>query len=78
MANLTEYAPRHYVHISLLADWADGQPNVLEPEMCESWDWYDLDDLPSPLFVAARLAIDAFETGKNYYDFTANGDKINK
>jgi len=68
LANLTEYAPKHYVHIGLLADWQSGQPKVLEPEMSEAWGWYDPNDLPAPLFEPARLAIKAIKTGANYFD----------
>lgn len=28
----------------------DGEPRVMEPEKCESWDWYGPSELPSPLF----------------------------
>lgn len=50
LANIKEYKPRHYVHISLTADWESGEPKVMEPDKKESWGWYDLDDLPEPLF----------------------------
>lgn len=36
-ANVRKYAPRHYVHIGLIADWKNGEPRILEPEKCESW-----------------------------------------
>lgn len=68
LANIVKYAPRHYVHISLLADWASGQPKVLETEMCESWDWHALDNLPNPLFEPCALTIKSYQTGINYYD----------
>src|SRR5438132_223143 len=37
VANDITYAPKHYVHIGLIADWEQGIPQVLEPE-AESWD----------------------------------------
>lgn len=27
---------------------------MLEPEKCERWDWFELDQLPSPLFVSTQ------------------------
>ena len=36
LANVTKYAPKHYVHIGLVADWKSGEPKVLEPEKSES------------------------------------------
>jgi len=35
--NMKTYAPKHYVHINLLADWRSGEPEVLEPDKCERW-----------------------------------------
>jgi 8-oxo-dGTP diphosphatase len=68
LANVTKYAPKHYVHISLLADWKSGEPKVLEQEKCESWDWYDLENLPSPMFEMCKLSIESYGVGKNYWD----------
>jgi 8-oxo-dGTP diphosphatase len=66
--NLKGYAPKHYVDIGLVADWKSGEPQVCEPEKVESWDWYDLDTLPSPLFGTMATNIEAFRTGKNFFD----------
>lgn len=68
VANVTKYAPKHYAHIGLLADWAGGEAKVLEPEKCESWNWYEVEDLPKPMFTMCEMAIDAYKIGKNYYD----------
>ena len=68
VANVQTYAPKHYVHVGLLADWRSGTPEVLEPEASEAWEWYDLGHLPQPLFEMCRLAIDSYHTGRNYYD----------
>ena len=68
VANVTTYAPRHYVHIGLLADWVAGEPRVLEPDKCEAWDWWPLDAPPEPLFEMTRLALDALRTGTASFD----------
>lgn len=68
LANLKDYAPKHYTHIGLVADWKSGEPKVLEPEKCEGWDWYDLAHVPQPLFAACTLSLDAYKTHKNFYD----------
>jgi 8-oxo-dGTP diphosphatase len=68
LANVKTYAPHHYVHIGLLADWKSGTPAVLEPEASGPWEWYDLDHLPQPLFEMVRLAVDSHKTGREYYD----------
>jgi len=66
--NLKEYAPKHYVDIGLVADWKSGEPTVMEPHKCEQWDWYDMDELPSPLFSTIPSFIEAYKTGRNFWD----------
>jgi 8-oxo-dGTP diphosphatase len=68
LANVTKYAPKHYIHIGLVADWKSGEPQILEPEKCESWGWYDLNNLPSPMFEMCTLSIESQKTGRNYLD----------
>ena len=68
LANIKKYGNTHYTHIGLVADWKSGEPKVLEPHKCESWDWFDVDSLPENLFEACRLSVDSLKTGRNYYD----------
>ena len=73
LANVTDYAPKHYVHIGLVCDWQSGEPQVLEPEKLESWDWYDPNHLPEPLFAFCKMAIESYNKGKQYYDLSTGG-----
>lgn len=68
LANLKKYQQGHYVDIGLAADWKSGKPKVLEPEKAEGWDWYDLDNLPKPLFETIKASLNALKTGKNFFD----------
>ena len=68
LANITKYMPKHYTHIGLVADWKSGEPKVLEPEKSELWGWYDIDNLPQPVFEMCTLAVQCHKTGKNYLD----------
>ncbi|MEY4731762.1 MAG: hypothetical protein RL681_708 [Candidatus Parcubacteria bacterium] len=68
LGNIKKWTPKHYVHIGLLADWKDGDPAVLEPTKTENWGWYPIDNLPSPLFYACTMAIEAYKSKSNYYD----------
>ena len=70
LANLLEYEPKHFTHIGLIADWESGELMVLEPDKCESWNWYDLNRLPIPLFFAVKMAFESLKTKKNYYDIS--------
>lgn len=68
LENVRLYAPKHYVHITLVADWKSGAPKVLEPDKCESWDWYAMDATPDPLFELCKISIESYHSRKNYYD----------
>ena len=68
LSNLKQYAGKHYIDIGLAADWKSGKPKVLEPEKAESWDWYDLNNLPKPLFGTIKAYLKALKTGKNFFD----------
>ncbi|OGZ68766.1 MAG: hypothetical protein A3D44_02100 [Candidatus Staskawiczbacteria bacterium RIFCSPHIGHO2_02_FULL_42_22] len=68
LVNVKDYAPKHYVDIGLVADWKSGQPTVLEPDKLEGWDWYDVDNLPSPLFGMIPNYIEAYKTGRHFWD----------
>ncbi len=71
LMNLKTYAPKHYVDIGLVADWKSGEPRVMEPHKLESWGWYDLNDLPSPLFANLNTYIKSYKTGQTgeyYFD----------
>ena len=70
LSNVTKYAPKHYVHIGMLADWESGEPAVLEKDRCESWDWYPLDSLPQPIFEMCRQGIESYRNGKVYFRMT--------
>jgi len=68
LANVSKYAPKHYVHITLTAKWKNGEPTVREPEKSESWNWYFLEALPEPLFEMCKLSFDSYKNNVNYYD----------
>lgn len=68
VANVTAYAPRHYVHVGLLADWTWGEPRLLEPDKCDGWAWHALDTPPEPLFAMTRLALRALREGGTFYE----------
>ncbi len=69
VSNLKVYAPKHYIDIEVIADWESGEPEVMEPEKNDGWEWRSLDDIPEPLFYPCTLALKSYKTGKiNYYD----------
>ncbi|MFA6908675.1 MAG: NUDIX domain-containing protein [Patescibacteria group bacterium] len=66
--NLKAYPPVQYIDIGMIADWASGEPKVMEPERFESWDWYDMDHLPTPYFHTIPSYLEALKTGRNFFD----------
>ena len=65
--NLLKY-DKHYIDLTFLAQIKSGQPKIMEPEKIELVQWFDLDDLPSPLFEPVKLGIEAYLKGKNYFE----------
>lgn len=68
LANVTNYPGKHYVDIALAADWKSGEPQALEPDKADGWQWYELDKLPSPLFEFCKSAFESLKTGRNFFD----------
>lgn len=66
--NLRKYMPRHYAHIQMAAEWESGEATVMEPGKNDGWAWYRLDDLPQPLFGTTTQALEAYRTGRNFFE----------
>ena len=66
LSNIIAY-DRHYVDVEFLGDIGDQEPSLAEPEAFSSSGWFPLDDLPEPLFIAAKYALDSYRTGQVYY-----------
>lgn len=68
LLNLKTYAPKHYVDLGFIADWKSGEPKVMEPDRCEGWGWYEIDNLPQPVFDTIPSFLEAYRTGRNFWD----------
>lgn len=53
----------HFVTIGFLCENFDGDPETLEPDQITKWDWFDIDDLPSPIFPPSRKLIRKVKSG---------------
>jgi 8-oxo-dGTP diphosphatase len=42
---------KQYLTTFVIADAPAGEPQNLEPDKCEGWEWFDWDALPAPLFL---------------------------
>jgi len=45
---------KHYVTVEMKAKIKSGQPRIAEPDKCSEFGWFELDKLPSPLFLPER------------------------
>lgn len=51
---------RHYITIGVVVKGFAGNPRVTEPDKFESWDWYNINNLPQPLFIPSAKFIENF------------------
>ena len=42
---------KHYVTIFVCANDFSGEVEVKEPNKCKQWQWFELNELPKPLFL---------------------------
>lgn len=68
VSNIKKYLPKHYLDIGLISDWKSGEPTVMEPDKLESWGWYEIDALPSPLFEPIHNYLEAYKEGITFFD----------
>jgi 8-oxo-dGTP diphosphatase len=47
----------HFITIYYVYTRWKGEPKLMEPEKCEGWDWYDIENLPEPMFAGTKKAI---------------------
>ena len=44
---------KHYITIHCRVNNVVTTPRIMEPNKCEKWEWFDLNKMPSPLFLSA-------------------------
>ena len=61
---------RHYIDVDFVAESLAGDPQTMEPNKCEGWEWYELDDLPSPMYGVTELCINQYREGSAIGDLS--------
>jgi 8-oxo-dGTP diphosphatase len=58
-------APHHIHHVTIILKGIHkkGDPKVNEPDKCEKWEWFELDNLPTPLFSGVEEALANYAKG---------------
>lgn len=64
VSNVLDYG-KHYLDIEFVSTRFRGEPRLLKSEII-SWDWYDLDNLPGPLFSPVEKAIESYKNNNIY------------
>lgn len=57
---------KHYVTIGMLGKSKGGILGVKEPDKCKEWGWFELDELPSPIFIPSEKVIKNYLSEKIY------------
>ncbi|MFA5954284.1 MAG: NUDIX domain-containing protein [Patescibacteria group bacterium] len=57
---------RHYIQFAFLAEEVTGEPEVKEPDLCESWQWFPAQQLPENLFPPHKQLIVSALKGDHY------------
>ncbi|MDD2410046.1 MAG: NUDIX hydrolase [Bacilli bacterium] len=51
---------KHYITIFMKANYKKGELTLMEPNKCEKWQWFDPNNLPSPLFLPLKNYISEY------------------
>lgn len=59
---------KHYLNVAVLVESIQGEPKIVEPDKCEKWEWFDLENLPSPIFEGTQLTINNYKNKTIYFE----------
>jgi len=58
VSNIFPEVNKHYITLLLVAHESQGEPQLMEPEKCEGWQWFEPNALPQPLFAPLQTWIE--------------------
>lgn len=56
----------HFITIGLFSDAFSGEPQVMEPDEITEWRWFDLDNLPSPIYFPSAKVLENYKQKRFY------------
>jgi ADP-ribose pyrophosphatase YjhB (NUDIX family) len=56
----------HFITLGFLCEDFDGEPKVMEPDEITEWKWFDLNNLPKPMFFPSEKIAKNYLAGKIY------------
>lgn len=45
------FGEKHYITLYYIVDEYEGELKNMEPDKCENWDWFSVENLPQPLMI---------------------------
>ncbi|UGL63028.1 phosphatase [Streptomyces phage PinkiePie] len=68
IGDLTAYKGKHFLDVTIACTYMGGDPVVKELDKCEEWQWFNMANLPSPLFAPIKSIVGAHLYGYNYWE----------
>ena len=56
----------HFITIGLFSDAFSGEPKIMEPDEITEWHWFDLNNLPSPIYFPSAKVLENYKQKKFY------------
>ncbi len=56
----------HFITVGLFSDAFSGKPKVMEPDEITEWRWFDLNNLPSPIYFPSAKVLENYKQKKFY------------
>lgn len=57
---------KQYIDVSFTAEILSGEPRICEPDKVEELGWFDLNNLPEPMFDPVKTVLNAIASGQRY------------
>lgn len=56
----------HFIAIGLFSDDFEGKSKVMEPDEITKWRWFDLNNLPNPIYFSSAKILENYKQNKFY------------
>jgi 8-oxo-dGTP diphosphatase len=56
----------HFITIGLISEDFEGEPKVMEPDEITEWQWFSIDNLPSPMYFPSAKVLENYKANKFY------------